>query len=100
MEGVLELIPADDATPQSEQTVTQEITNEDGSVSNITVPQTENRCPHNAEFMAQPGIEGLIEQQRAEIAAAQLAAQQAAAAAAAGQAPPPASEDQAPPVAQ
>lgn len=78
VEGILELPPIDDATPLSELTVTQEITNEDGSVSTITVPKNENRCPHNAEFMAQPGIEALIEQQRAEIAAAQFAAAQQA----------------------
>ena len=96
VEGILELIPADDATPLSELTVTQEVTNADGTVSNITVPQNENLCPHTAEFMAQPGIEALIEQQRSEIAAAQLAAQQAAQAAAAGQTALPATEGDAP----
>lgn len=92
VEGILELIPADDATPLSELTVTQEVTNADGTVSNITVPQNENLCPHTAEFMTQPGVEALIEQQRSEIAAAQLAAQ----AAAAGQTALPATEGDAP----
>ncbi len=50
----------------------------------MVVPGNEtNTCPHNAEFMAQPGIEGIIEQQRNEIAAAQAAAAQQAAEAAA-----------------
>lgn len=92
VEGLLEVPPIDDATPLSELTVTQEVTNEDGSVSTITVPQNENRCPHNAEFMTQPGIEALIEQQRGEIAAAQLAAQQAAAQQAPPAEAPPATE--------
>ena len=70
----------------------QQVTNEDGSVSTIAVPQNQTGfCPHNAEFMTQPGIEAIIEQQRAEIAAAQALLQQQAAEAAAiaaGQQPP------------
>lgn len=87
VEGVLELTPVEDASlQQGSGTVTQEITNEDGTVSTVPVNQT-GTCQHNAEFFAQPNAEALIEQQRNEIAAAQAALQQqqqeAAAAAAA-----------------
>lgn len=75
--------------------VTQEVTNEDGTVSTITVPQTAQKtCIHTAEYMAQPGIETIIEQQRGEMAAASAAAQAAAAQAAA--APLPTTEGEAP----
>ncbi len=61
----------------------QAVTNEDGTTSTVFVPgQTTNTCPHNYEFMSQPEIEGIIEQQRTEMANA--------AAAAAAAAPPPA----------
>lgn len=83
VEGVLELVPAEDISLQQGTTgepvpeaVTQEITNEDGSVSTITVPPVNiNTCPHNAEFFSQPNVEAVIEQQRQEIAAAQAALQ-------------------------
>ncbi len=39
------------------------------------------RCIHDAAYMTQPGIEAILEQQRAEMQSAALAAQQAAAAA-------------------
>ncbi|MBQ2935822.1 MAG: transglycosylase domain-containing protein [Lachnospiraceae bacterium] len=59
--------------------ITQEVVNEDGTITTITVPQTQtNYCMHTAEFMTQPGAEGIIEQQRNEINAM---LQQAAAAA-------------------
>ena len=88
VEGVLELTPLEDPLLQQGSSVTQQVTNEDGSISTVVVPgQTTNTCPHNVEFMTQPGIEAIIEQQRAEIANAQAAL---AAAAAEGAAPPPA----------
>lgn len=87
VEGVLNLLPVEDPVLQQGSSVTQQVTNEDGSTSTVVVPgQTTNTCPHSYEFMSQPGIEGIIEQQRAEIANAQAAA----AAAAAEAAPPPA----------
>lgn len=97
VDGVLELLPVEDPVLQQGSGVTQQITNEDGTVSTVPAPQNQTGfCPHNIEFMTQPGIEGIIEQQRNEIATAQAAAQaaaqqQAAEAAAAGQpaAPPP-----------
>lgn len=90
--GVLELTPVEHPLLQQGSSVMQQVTNEDGSVSTVAVPQNQTGfCPHNAEFMAQPGIEAIIEQQRAEIAAAQaLLQQQAAEAAAAAAAQQPA----------
>lgn len=76
VEGVLALTPVEDPLLQQGSSITQEVTNEDGSVSTISVPQNQAAfCPHNIEFMTQPGIEGIVEQQRNEIAAAQAAAQ-------------------------
>lgn len=95
--GVLELTPVEHPLLQQGSSVMQQVTNEDGTVSNVAVPQNQTGfCPHNLEFMTQPGIEVIIEQQRNEIAAAQAAlAQQAAeaAAAAAGQQPAPPPDD-------
>ena len=66
--------------------ITQEVVNEDGTITTITVPQTQtNYCMHTAEFMTQPGAEGIIEQQRNEINAM---LQQAAAAAQAAEGAP------------
>lgn len=83
--GVLSMTPPEDASLQQgsgtapTETISQEVTNEDGSVSTITVPQTStNTCIHTAEYMSQPGIEAIIEQQRGEMAAAAAAAQAAA----------------------
>jgi len=101
--GVLEMTPIEHpslqqgtqsamnaAIPEGQQPVapvapiTQEIVNEDGTVTTITVPQTQtNFCMHTVEFMTQPGAEAIVEQQRNEINAM---LQQAAAAAAAQQA--------------
>ncbi len=88
VEAVLEMTPPEDASLQSGQAdaalppITQEVTNEDGSVTTITVPQTQtNYCIHNAEYMTQPGIEDIINQQRNEIQAMLSAAQAAAQAA-------------------
>lgn len=75
VEGVLELMPVEDPVLQQGSSMTQQVTNEDGSTSTVVVPgQTTNTCPHNYEFMSQPEIESIIEQQRNEIAAAQAAA--------------------------
>ena len=101
VEGVLTMTPVEDPSLQqgsgteAPAMVTQEVTNEDGTVSTITVPQTAQKtCIHTAEYMAQPGIETIIEQQRGEMAAASAAAQAAAAQAAA--APLPTTEGEAP----
>ncbi|MGN0366936.1 MAG: transglycosylase domain-containing protein [Suilimivivens sp.] len=89
--GVLELTPVEDPSLQQGSGVTQQVTNADGTVSTVTVPQNQTgTCPHNAEFFAQPNAEALVEQQRAEIAQAQLALQQQAAAAQAGEGAAPA----------
>lgn len=95
--GVLEMAPIEDPSLQqgtqsamaatatdgqpvtTTTSVTQEIVNEDGTVTTITVPQTQtNYCIHTAEFMSQPGADAIIEQQRNEISA--MLQQQAAAA--------------------
>lgn len=94
--GILELTPVEHPLLQQGSSVMEQVTNEDGSTSTVAVPQNQTGfCPHNIEFMTQPGIEVIIEQQRNEIAAAQAAlAQQAAeAAAAAGQQPAPPPDD-------
>ena len=98
VEGVLELTPVEDPILQQGSSATQEVTNDDGSVSTIIAPGNQtNTCPHNAEFMMQPNIEGIIEQQRGEIAAAQVALQQQIAAEAAnGVTPLPAQTDTVP----
>lgn len=84
--GVLELPLIEDASLQSGSVgTTQDVVNEDGSISTIVVPQVQTHsCPHNAEFFATPGFEAIIEQQRGEINAAIAAAQAAAAANAQG----------------
>lgn len=81
VEGVLTMTPVEDPSLQqgsgteAPAMATQEVTNEDGTVSTITVPQTAQKtCIHTAEYMAQPGIETIIEQQRGEMAAASAAA--------------------------
>lgn len=101
VQGVLELTPPEDASllqgsgTVPAEPITQEVTNPDGTVSTITIPQANtNTCIHTFEYMSQPGIEGIIEQQRNEMTAAQQAAIQAAQEAAAAQA---AAEGQAPP---
>lgn len=92
VEGVRELLPIEHPSLQQGSALTQQITNEDGTVSTVPVtPNLTNFCPHNAEFFAQPGVEAIVEQQRNEI----IAAQQAAQAAAAENAPP--AESTAPP---
>lgn len=90
--GVLELTPVEHPNLQQGSSTMQQITNADGSVSTVAVPQNQSgTCPHNAEFYAQPDALAIEEQQRAEIAAAQAALQQPppdAAAAPEGGAPP------------
>ncbi|MCM1424513.1 MAG: PBP1A family penicillin-binding protein [bacterium] len=93
VEGVLELTPVEDISLQSgSSTSMMEVTNEDGTVSEVPVPApTSNLCPHDEVFFATPGYEDQINAQRAEInqrnaAAAAAAAQAAAEAAAAAQA--------------
>lgn len=79
-EGVLELIPVEDASLQSGSSTTMQVTNEDGTVSTVSVPVNQtNQCPHNAEFFATPGWEIIVEQQRNEIVQRTIAAQQQAA---------------------
>lgn len=85
VDGVLEVIPSDDplmsgdpTLPEQQEAQTQEIVNEDGTITSIPVPGSTGSCPHNAEFFANPDAEALIEQQRAEIAAAAWQAQQQA----------------------
>ena len=75
--GVLTMTPPEDASLQQgsgtlpTEDIPQEVTNEDGTVSTITVPQApSNACIHTYEYMSQPEIESIIAQQRAEMAAA------------------------------
>ncbi len=91
VEAVLEMTPPEAPALLSGQPeaslppITQEVTNEDGSVSTITIPQSQVQyCMHNPEFMTQPGAEEIIGRQRAEIQAMLNAAAQTAA----GAAPP------------
>uniref|UniRef100_UPI00307B6A75 transglycosylase domain-containing protein n=1 Tax=Suilimivivens sp. TaxID=2981669 RepID=UPI00307B6A75 len=60
VEGVLTMTPVEDPSLQqgsgteAPAMATQEVTNEDGTVSTITVPQTAQKtCIHTAEYMAQ-----------------------------------------------
>ncbi len=86
VEGIRELTPPEHPALQQGSAVTQQVTNEDGSVSTVAVPQDQTSiCPHNWEFVTQPDAEAIIEQMRNEIAA-----RAAAAAAAAGEGAPPA----------
>lgn len=79
VEGILELIPSDDELlsgeiplEESEETpAPQEIVNPDGTITTVPAENTSTgSCPHNSEFFANPESAALIEQQRAEIAAA------------------------------
>jgi penicillin-binding protein 1A len=88
VEGVLELTPVEDVSLQSGSAAaagttpaTQEVVNEDGSVS--TVPVTTNICPHDAAFASSPDYEAQVNAQRAEIEQRNAAAAAAAAEAAA-----------------
>ncbi|MDR2889730.1 MAG: transglycosylase domain-containing protein [Lachnospiraceae bacterium] len=73
---------ADATTNVGEGASTIDVINPDGTVTSTVVPQTNLEfCQHTPEFMLTPEAAGIVEQQRAEMAA--LAAQNAAAAAAA-----------------
>ena len=91
IEGVLELTPIEDVSLQSgSSTTTEEVVNEDGSVSEVPIsaPQS-NMCPHDETFFAVPNYEEVINAQRGEIAQRNAEAAQAAAAAAAAEQPQP-----------
>ncbi len=90
--GVLELTPPEDPSLLSGSgtapanvggaSITKEVVNEDGSITNIVIPQTNTAsCPHNLEFFANPDAPAIIEQQRNEMNMAAAAAQAAAEAA-------------------
>ncbi|MCM1267298.1 MAG: PBP1A family penicillin-binding protein, partial [Bacteroidales bacterium] len=81
VEGVLELTPVEDISLQSgSSTSMMEVTNEDGTVSEVPVPApTSNLCPHDEVFFATPGYEDQINAQRAEINQRNAAAAAAAA---------------------
>lgn len=79
VEGILELIPSDDELlsgeiplDETEETpAPQEIVNPDGTITTVPAENTSTgSCPHNSEFFANPESAALVEQQRAEIAAA------------------------------
>ena len=94
VESVRELMPVEPPALQQGSAVTQQVTNEDGSVSTVVVPPDQTgTCIHTPEFMAQPEIEAILNQQRAEMAAAAQAAQQAVE----GSAPPADAPPAAPP---
>lgn len=75
VDGVLELTPVENPLLQQGSAVTPAVPNADGTVPTEPAVQT-NTCPHNLEFFAQPNYEAIIEQQRNEISAAQIALQQ------------------------
>ena len=95
VDGVSELPLIEDISLQSGTPGTT-VVNEDGSISTVAATRTENICPHNAEFFADPNYQAVINQQRLEInqrnAAAAQAAADAAAAAEAAANPAPAEE--------
>lgn len=86
VEGILEMTPPEDPALLQGSNALPALTPEGEENPDIGI-QPQGICPHNAEFMAHPGIEGIIEQQRNEMAAAHQAA--VAAALANGEAPPP-----------
>lgn len=97
VDGVRELPLIEDASLLSgSPNAMTEVVNEDGSVSTVPTAQTDNVCPHNMEFFANPDYEQIIAAQQNEINIRNAEAA-AAAAAAAQQANPEAS---APPPAQ
>lgn len=97
VDGVQELPLIEDASLLSgSPNAMTEVVNEDGSVSTVPTAQTDNVCPHNMEFFANPDYEQIIAAQQNEINIRNAEAA-AAAAAAAQQANP---EAPAPPPAQ
>lgn len=90
-DGVLELPLIEDISLQSgNPAASNQIVNEDGSITTVPVAVNENICPHNGDFFANPDYEAIVNQQRAEID--QRNAQAAAAAAEAANAAAPAPE--------
>lgn len=86
VDGVRELPLIEDASLLSgSPNAMQEVVNEDGSVTTVPATETDNICPHNMEFFANPDYEQVIAAQQNEInirneqaaAAAAAAAQQA-----------------------
>ncbi len=86
VDGVRELPLIEDASLLSgSPNAMQEVVNEDGSVTMVPATETDNICPHNMEFFANPDYEQVIAAQQNEInirneqaaAAAAAAAQQA-----------------------
>jgi len=98
VECVVELTPVEDVSLQSgSSTGTTQVTNEDGTVSEVPIPApTSNMCPHDEVFFATPGYEATIEAQRAEINQRNAEAAAAAAEAAAQQQPAPPQPEQPP----
>ena len=70
-----------------------EVVNEDGSVTMVPAAQTNNICPHNMEFFANPDYEQVIAAQQNEINIRNAQA----AAAANPEAPPPEQPPEQPP---
>lgn len=92
VDGVRELPLIEDASLLSgSPNAMAEVVNEDGSVSTVPAAQTDNICPHNMEFFANPDYEQVIAAQQNEINIrnAQAAAAAAAAANPNPEAPPP-----------
>lgn len=92
VDGVRELPLIEDASLLSgSPNAMTEVVNEDGSVSTVPAAQTDNICPHNMEFFANPDYEQVIAAQQNEINIrnAQAAAAAAAAANPNPEAPPP-----------
>lgn len=79
--GVLERLPQEDPSLLSGSATTVTITDEEGNEI-IQTAGTQTMCQHTPEFMSQEGIEGIIEQQRAEYSVRCAEAEAAAAAAA------------------
>ena len=83
VEGIMELTPIEDVSLQSGSGLaqsTEEIVNEDGTITTVTpAPQT-NICPHTMEFFTNPDWESIINGQRWEMQQRNAAAEAAAAA--------------------
>ena len=81
VEGVLELTPADNILLSGDANAANNAVAGSAGAEDVEVVQT--ICPHNWEFFTNPDAQAIIDQQRAEIWAANEAAAQAAAQAAA-----------------
>ena len=67
-DGVRELPLIEDASLLSgSPNAMTEVVNEDGSITTVPAEQTENICPHNMEFYANPDYEQIIAAQQNEI---------------------------------